>query len=264
MNPRVSRSSALASKATGFPIAKIAAKLAIGYTLDEIVNDITKETPACFEPTLDYVVVKAPRFAFEKFPGADPTLTTTMKSVGEAMSLGRNFIEALGKVMRSLETTRAGFWTGPDDDGWVEDVLSRLRTPTEGRLYDIELALRLGADVEQVAEASGVDPWFVEQINGLVALRRELIDAPVLDAQLLRRAKHSGLSDRQIAALRPELAGETGCGRCAAGWASTRCSRPSTPARPSSRPRRPITTPATNSTRPPRRRWPRRPTSRRC
>ena len=210
MNPRVSRSSALASKATGFPIAKIAAKLAIGYTLDEIVNDITKETPACFEPTLDYVVVKAPRFAFEKFPGADPTLTTTMKSVGEAMSLGRNFIEALGKVMRSLETTRAGFWTGPDDDGWVEDVLSRLRTPTEGRLYDIELALRLGADVEQVAEASGVDPWFVEQINGLVALRRELIDAPVLDAQLLRRAKHSGLSDRQIAALRPELAGETG------------------------------------------------------
>ena len=117
MNPRVSRSSALASKATGFPIAKIAAKLAIGYTLDEILNDITKETPACFEPTLDYVVVKAPRFAFEKFPGADPTLTTTMKSVGEAMSLGRNFIEALGKVMRSLETGRAGFWTAPDPDG---------------------------------------------------------------------------------------------------------------------------------------------------
>ena len=116
MNPRVSRSSALASKATGFPIAKIAAKLAIGYTLDEIVNDITKETPACFEPTLDYVVVKAPRFAFEKFPGADATLTTTMKSVGEAMSLGRNFIEALGKVMRSLETKRAGFWTAPDPD----------------------------------------------------------------------------------------------------------------------------------------------------
>jgi len=210
MNPRVSRSSALASKATGFPIAKIAAKLAIGYTLDEIINDITKETPACFEPTLDYVVVKAPRFAFEKFPGADPTLTTTMKSVGEAMSLGRNFIEALGKVMRSLETTKAGFWTTPDDDGWVEDVLARLRTPTEGRLYDIELALRLGATVEQVAEASGVDPWFVEQINGLVALRAELVDAPVLDADLLRGAKHSGLSDRQIAALRPELAGEAG------------------------------------------------------
>ncbi|MGB8502499.1 carbamoyl-phosphate synthase large subunit [Mycobacterium sp.] len=210
MNPRVSRSSALASKATGFPIAKIAAKLAIGYTLDEILNDITKETPACFEPTLDYVVVKAPRFAFEKFPGADPTLTTTMKSVGEAMSLGRNFIEALGKVMRSLETTKAGFWTGPDPEGGVEGALERLQTPSEGRLYDIELALRLGAAVEKVSEASGVDPWFVEQIARVVALRTELIDAPVLDADLLRRAKHSGLSDRQIAALRPELAGEVG------------------------------------------------------
>lgn len=210
MNPRVSRSSALASKATGFPIAKIAAKLAIGYTLDEIVNDITKETPACFEPTLDYVVVKAPRFAFEKFPGADATLTTTMKSVGEAMSLGRNFIEALGKVMRSLETGRAGFWTGEDPDGDVADVLDRLRTPTDGRLYDLEYALRLGATVEEVAEHSGVDPWFVEQIAGLVALRAELIDAPVLEAELLRRCKHHGLSDRQIAALRPELAGEMG------------------------------------------------------
>ena len=210
MNPRVSRSSALASKATGFPIAKIAAKLAIGYTLDEIVNDITKETPACFEPTLDYVVVKAPRFAFEKFPGADPTLTTTMKSVGEAMSLGRNFIEALGKVMRSLETGRTGFWTGADPDVTVDALLERLRTPTDGRLYDIELALRLGGTVEQVAEASGVDPWFVDQIAGLVTLRVELNGAPVLDEELLRRAKHSGLSDRQIAALRPELAGEVG------------------------------------------------------
>jgi len=210
MNPRVSRSSALASKATGFPIAKIAAKLAIGYTLDEIVNDITKETPACFEPTLDYVVVKAPRFAFEKFPGADGTLTTTMKSVGEAMSLGRNFIEALGKVMRSLETSRAGFWTAPDSDLWVDELLTGLRTPTEGRLYDVEYALRLGATVEQVSEASGIDPWFIEQIHGLVALRSELLDAPVLDAELLRRAKHSGLSDRQIAALRSELAGEVG------------------------------------------------------
>ena len=210
MNPRVSRSSALASKATGFPIAKIAAKLAIGYTLDEIVNDITKETPACFEPTLDYVVVKAPRFAFEKFPGADPTLTTTMKSVGEAMSLGRNFIEALGKVMRSLETGRAGFWTGPDPDVTIDELLHGLRTPTDGRLYDIELALRQGASVEQVAEASGVDPWFVEQIACLVVLWVELVDAPVLDEELLRRAKHSGLSDRQIAALRTELAGEDG------------------------------------------------------
>ncbi len=210
MNPRVSRSSALASKATGFPIAKMAAKLAIGYTLDEIVNDITKETPACFEPTLDYVVVKAPRFAFEKFPGADTTLTTTMKSVGEAMSLGRNFIEALGKVMRSLETKSAGFWTAPDPEGDVHDVLERLRTPTDGRLYDIELALRLGAAVEQVAQASGVDPWFVEQINTLVALREELLHAAVLDESLLRRSKYNGLSDRQIAALRTELAGEAG------------------------------------------------------
>ncbi len=210
MNPRVSRSSALASKATGFPIAKIAAKLAIGYTLDEILNDITKETPACFEPTLDYVVVKAPRFAFEKFPGADSTLTTTMKSVGEAMSLGRNFIEALGKVMRSLETTRAGFWTAPDPEGGKEEALERLKTPSEGRLYDIELALRLGATVEEVSEASGVDPWFVDQIAMLGALRGELLDAAVLDADLLRRSKHYGLSDRQIAALRPELAGEAG------------------------------------------------------
>ncbi|WP_193043051.1 carbamoyl-phosphate synthase large subunit [Mycolicibacterium baixiangningiae] len=210
MNPRVSRSSALASKATGFPIAKIAAKLAIGYTLDEILNDITKETPACFEPTLDYVVVKAPRFAFEKFPGADDTLTTTMKSVGEAMALGRNFIEALGKVMRSLETGRAGFWTAPDPVATVDEVLDGLRTPTDGRLYDIELALRLGASVEQVAEASGVDPWFVDQIAGLVGLRAELLEAPVLDGTLLRRAKYHGLSDRQIAALRPELAGEVG------------------------------------------------------
>lgn len=211
MNPRVSRSSALASKATGFPIAKIAAKLAIGYTLDEIVNDITKETPACFEPTLDYVVVKAPRFAFEKFPGADATLTTTMKSVGEAMSLGRNFAEALGKVLRSLETKAAGFWT-QDDGNWTdtETILEDLRTPTEGRIYQVERALRLGASIEDVAAASGIDPWFVAEVAGLVELRREVIDAPVLDEPLLRRAKHYGLSDRQIAALRPELAGETG------------------------------------------------------
>lgn len=261
MNPRVSRSSALASKATGFPIAKIAAKLAIGYNLDEIVNDITKETPACFEPTLDYVVVKAPRFAFEKFPGADATLTTTMKSVGEAMSLGRNFIEALGKVMRSLETKRAGFWTGPDPDVTVEELLTGLRTPTDGRLYDIELALRKGATVEQVAQASGVDPWFVDQIAGLVELREQLLAAPVLDADLLRLAKHQGLSDHQIASLRPELAGEVGVRCCASGWACIRSSRPWTPAPRSSRPRRPITTAVTSWIPRPRTRWPRRPRS---
>src|SRR5512138_152136 len=152
MNPRVSRSSALASKATGFPIAKIAAKLAIGYTLDEIPNDITLKTPAAFEPTLDYVVVKIPRFAFEKFPGADPELTTTMKSVGEAMSLGRTFTEALGKAMRSMETKAAGFWTVPDPAGsTVDDLLAALGTPHDGRLYTIEQALRAGASVAQVA-----------------------------------------------------------------------------------------------------------------
>src|SRR6201999_1309371 len=207
MNPRVSRSSALASKATGFPIAKIAAKLAIGYTLDEIRNDITGETPASFEPTLDYVVVKVPRFAFEKFPGADPTLTTTMKSVGEAMSLGRNFVEALGKALRSMETKSAGFWTTDDPDPvTAAALLDALRVPHDGRLYTVERALRLGASVAEVSEASGIDPWFVDQVASLVELRAEVIAAPVLNEQLLRRVKRSGFSDRQVAALRPELA----------------------------------------------------------
>ncbi|MET7835911.1 carbamoyl-phosphate synthase large subunit [Micromonospora sediminicola] len=212
MNPRVSRSSALASKATGFPIAKIAAKLAIGYTLDEIPNDITLKTPAAFEPTLDYVVVKIPRFAFEKFPGADPELTTTMKSVGEAMSLGRNFTEALNKAMRSMETRSSGFWTTPDPAGATkENTLAALRMPHDGRLYTVERALRLGASIAEVAEASGgMDPWFLDQIAALVELRAEIVDAPVLDAGLLRRAKRAGLSDRQLAALRPELAAEDG------------------------------------------------------
>ncbi|GAB3958837.1 carbamoyl-phosphate synthase large subunit [Micromonospora vulcania] len=212
MNPRVSRSSALASKATGFPIAKIAAKLAIGYTLDEIPNDITLKTPAAFEPSLDYVVVKIPRFAFEKFPGADPELTTTMKSVGEAMSLGRNFAEALNKAMRSMETKEAGFWTVPDPRGaTLENTLAALRIPHDGRLYTVERALRLGASIADVTAASGgIDPWFVDQIAALVELRAEIVDAPVLDADLLRHAKRAGLSDRQLAALRPELAAEDG------------------------------------------------------
>ncbi|MGV9212678.1 carbamoyl-phosphate synthase large subunit [Micromonospora sp. RB23] len=212
MNPRVSRSSALASKATGFPIAKIAAKLAIGYTLDEIPNDITLKTPAAFEPTLDYVVVKIPRFAFEKFPGADPELTTTMKSVGEAMSLGRNFTEALNKAMRSMETKAVGFWTTPDPaDVTLADTLAALRIPHDGRLYTVERALRLGASISEVSEASGgIDPWFLDQIAALIELRTEIVDAPVLDAELLRRAKRAGLSDRQLAALRPELAAEDG------------------------------------------------------
>ena len=216
MNPRVSRSSALASKATGFPIAKLAAKLAIGYTLDEVRNDITQVTPAAFEPTLDYVIVKAPRFAFEKFPGADDTLTTTMKSVGEAMSIGRNYITGLNKVMRSLETKQAGFWTVPDEDFAGERatdkaaVLEDLKRPTEGRLYDVELAMRLGATVDEIYQASGIDPWFLHELMALVEFRQQLIDAPVLDVDLLRYAKFLGLSDRQIAALRPEFAGEDG------------------------------------------------------
>ncbi|MGH3780228.1 MAG: carbamoyl-phosphate synthase large subunit, partial [Pseudonocardiaceae bacterium] len=206
MHPRVSRSSALASKATGFPIAKIAATLAIGYTLDEITNDITGETPASFEPTLDYVVVKVPRFAFEKFPGADPTLTTTMKSVGEAMALGRSFPEALGKALRSMETSAAGFWTRPDPpDATVGSELAALRIPHDGRLYAAERALRLGATVTQVAAACGIDPWFIDQIAGLVELRAELVAAQALDEPLLRRAKGAGISDRQLAALRGEL-----------------------------------------------------------
>jgi carbamoyl-phosphate synthase large subunit len=211
MNPRVSRSSALASKATGFPIAKIAAKLAIGYTLDEIANDITRKTPAAFEPALDYVVVKVPRFAFEKFPGADAELTTTMKSVGEAMALGRNFAEALGKALRSMEQANSGFWTTPEPAGaTVESTLTALRMPHEGRLFTVERALRLGAPVSAVAEASGMDPWFLEEIAALVELRNEITAAPVLDERIIRRAKRSGFSDRQLAALRPELAGEDG------------------------------------------------------
>ena len=216
MNPRVSRSSALASKATGFPIAKLAAKLAIGYTLDEVTNDITGVTPAAFEPTLDYVIVKAPRFAFEKFVGADDTLTTTMKSVGEAMGIGRNYIAGLNKVMRSLETKQEGFWT-KDDEYFAEErandlnaVLDDLRRPTEGRLYDVELALRLGGTIEQLHEASQIDPWFLAELQALVDFRTKLIEAPVLDENLLREAKYMGLSDKQIAALRSEFAGEDG------------------------------------------------------
>jgi carbamoyl-phosphate synthase large subunit len=214
MNPRVSRSSALASKATGFPIAKIAARLALGYTLDEIPNDITRSTPASFEPALDYVVVKVPRFAFEKFPGADPELTTTMKSVGEAMALGRSFPEALQKALRSVETDAAGFWTVPDGhDGTVRDLpelLESLRVPTAERLYDVERALRRGAGVAEVCALTGYDPWFVDQVSGLVELAEVIAAAPVLDAALLRRAKRSGCSDAQVAALRPEFAGEDG------------------------------------------------------
>src|SRR5256884_2183790 len=159
MNPRVSRSSALASKATGFPIAKIAAKLAVGYTLDEIKNDITRETPASFEPTIDYVVVKVPRFAFEKFPGADPTLTTQMKSVGEVMAIGRTFREALGKSIRSLETGRTGFDLELPSDG--DELKRRMAVPTAERLFQIAEALRVGVTVDEVHAVTKIDPWFL-------------------------------------------------------------------------------------------------------
>ncbi len=208
MNPRVSRSSALASKATGFPIAKIAARLAIGYTLDEIPNDITGSTPASFEPTLDYVVVKVPRFAFEKFPKADPVLTTTMKSVGEAMALGRNFTEALGKAMRSIDKRGQVFhWEGETLAGEALDALiAQCAIPTEKRLVQVQQALRAAlvdpAVVERVFEATGIDPWFLDQILLINEVALEVAGAAELDRDTLWRAKSHGLSDVQIAALR--------------------------------------------------------------
>ncbi|MFZ5871597.1 MAG: carbamoyl-phosphate synthase large subunit, partial [Actinomycetota bacterium] len=201
MNPRVSRSSALASKATGFPIAKIAARVAVGYTLDEIPNDITRETPASFEPTLDYVVVKVPRFTFEKFPAADTTLTTTMKSVGEAMALGRCFTEAMQKALRSLEHKGSSFhWRGSPGD--VETLLEQARRPTDGRIVVVQQALRAGATVDQLHEATGIDPWFLDQLVLLEEVAAELRDAEALTADLLLRAKRHGFSDAQIGELR--------------------------------------------------------------
>jgi carbamoyl-phosphate synthase large subunit len=201
MNPRVSRSSALASKATGFPIAKIATKLAIGYTLDEIPNDITGQTPASFEPALDYVVVKIPRFAFEKFPGADTTLTTHMKSVGEAMAIGRNFAEALQKAQRSLESSRGPFsFRKPEGD--AAGLLDRCRTPHDGRLDTMMQALRAGASAADVSAATGIDPWFVDQVVQILEISLTIGAASSLDEDLLRAAKRSGFSDAQIAELR--------------------------------------------------------------
>ncbi len=200
MNPRVSRSSALASKATGFPIAKIAAKVAVGYTLDEIPNDITRVTPASFEPALDYVVVKVPRFAFEKFPAADSTLTTHMKSVGEVMSIGRNFTEALGKAMRSTETG-TGFWLDRADED-LETLLTELRRPHDGRVLKLMDALDAGATVEQLHEATRIDPWFLDQIALIQQVGTEVREADHLSPELLRHAKRHGLSDVQIGRLR--------------------------------------------------------------
>jgi carbamoyl-phosphate synthase large subunit len=202
MNPRVSRSSALASKATGFPIAKIAALLAIGYTLDEIPNDITGQTPASFEPALDYVVVKIPRFAFEKFPGADTTLTTHMKSVGEAMAIGRSFAEALQKAQRSLESRTGPFTFAHDLQADKDLLLDRCRTPHDGRLGTMLQALRAGATAEQVAEATGIDPWFVDQVVLILEVSRTIAAASELDIALFRLAKTTGFSDAGIAELR--------------------------------------------------------------
>ncbi len=199
MNPRVSRSSALASKATGFPIAKIAARLAVGYTLDEIPNDITRETPASFEPTLDYIVVKAPRFAFEKFPAADHALTTHMKSVGEAMAIGRNFTEALQKALRSLEKKGAGFhWVGDPGDLDRQALAERVRIPHDGRIEQVQQLLRAGAPIDEVHDATAIDPWFLDQIALLNEVGEQVRTAPALTPQLLRLAKRHGFSDAQI------------------------------------------------------------------
>ncbi len=200
MNPRVSRSSALASKATGFPIAKIAAKLAVGYALDEIRNDITRETPASFEPTIDYCVVKFPRWAFEKFPEADPTLTTQMKSVGEVMAIGRTFKEALQKSIRSLEQDRWGLTLEKPVTG-VEELRAKLRIPTAERVFMIAEAYRQGLGTSEISQLTRIDPWFLEQIREIVAFEEDLQAAPFLDRTILRRAKALGFSDRRLAEL---------------------------------------------------------------
>lgn len=202
MNPRVSRSSALASKATGFPIAKFAAKLAVGYTLDEIPNDITKKTPASFEPTIDYVVTKIPRFAFEKFPGSEPVLTTQMKSVGEAMAIGRTFNESLQKALRSLEIGRYGF--GCDRESLlpsVTQIRANLRIPNPERIFTIHQALQLGMTVEEIYQLTGIDPWFLDKFAELIETEKWLKRTPLgeIGAAEMRYCKQQGFSDRQIA-----------------------------------------------------------------
>ena len=210
MNPRVSRSSALASKATGFPIAKFAAKLAVGYTLDEIMNDITRETPACFEPSIDYVVTKVPRFAFEKFPAADSTLSTQMKSVGETMSIGRTFKQSLQKAMRSLETGRAGYGVDGKDGKYSNDpdehIRAELIRPNFARLFYVREAFKRGWSVDEVHELTKIDRWFLRHMHELAAFEEEIKRIPSLDAlkndkPFFRQIKEMGYSDRQIAYL---------------------------------------------------------------
>ena len=210
MNPRVSRSSALASKATGFPIAKIAAKLAVGYRLDEINNDITRETPACFEPTIDYVVTKIPRWAFEKFPDADPVLTTQMKSVGEVMAIGRTFKESLQKALRGLEVGRFGLGCDPKDRWYSErrptedEIVAKLATPNTERLWSIRDALLAGIGAGRIRDLTGIDPWFLDNIAEVVEIEGRLREAGTLgaaDDDLLREAKRAGFADAQLAHL---------------------------------------------------------------
>ncbi|MBI3615691.1 MAG: carbamoyl-phosphate synthase large subunit [Candidatus Omnitrophica bacterium] len=212
MNPRVSRSSALASKATGFPIAKIAAKLAVGYTLDELPNDITQKTPACFEPTLDYCVVKIPRWAFEKFPGADTTLTVQMKSVGEVMAIGRTFKEALQKGIRSLEIGRYGLGAdGKDQPLEPQELKRKLRVPNAERLFAIRQGILAGMPTEELQQLTRIDPWFLEEIRQIVELEQELAsedDVGQADAALLFKAKQFGFSDRQLSFLWGKSEGE--------------------------------------------------------
>jgi carbamoyl-phosphate synthase large subunit len=206
MNPRVSRSSALASKATGFPIAKIAARLAVGYLLNEIPNDITQKTPASFEPTIDYVVTKVPRWAFEKLPGAESRLGTRMQSVGEVMAIGRTFCESLQKALRSLEQGRAGLNADPPeralDEVGVDELLERIAVPTPDRIFELEAALRHGAPVDEVVARTGIDPWFVRQVSRITTERARIADAAALAPEDFRRAKRLGFSDAQLAYLR--------------------------------------------------------------
>ncbi|TDJ49492.1 MAG: carbamoyl-phosphate synthase large subunit, partial [Gemmatimonadetes bacterium] len=206
MNPRVSRSSALASKATGFPIARIGTKLAVGYALDELTNDITKTTPASFEPVLDYVVVKCPRFAFEKFPSADNTLTTQMKSVGESMAIGRTFKEAFQKGLRALEIDRSGWVTGtlrddglPSDD--IDDLRVALRTPTAERLFQIKRAMVAGIGDDEIHRLTAIDPWFLAQLRELVEAEEAFAAANEMDAASVRRMKRMGFSDATLGEL---------------------------------------------------------------
>jgi carbamoyl-phosphate synthase large subunit len=208
MNPRVSRSSALASKATGFPIARIGAKLAVGYTLDEVPNDITKTTPASFEPVLDYVIVKCPRFAFEKFSSVDPGLTTQMKSVGESMAIGRTFKEAFQKALRALETGRAGWDIGErlqDDrlvEGSLQEIRGAIRRPTPERIFQLKRAMRAGLGTAELHDITGVDPWFLDQLQQLIEAEAEYTGLSSVNAEAMRRMKRMGFSDRQLGALR--------------------------------------------------------------